>query len=95
MKFGKEFRNHLEKTLPDWKDKFLCYKLLKKLLKNNLPRDAEAAAAPPPLPELQERFVAILNEELEKFNDFYVDKEVDFIIRFQVFPFYLLRSSYC
>ncbi|KAK6155073.1 hypothetical protein DH2020_009321 [Rehmannia glutinosa] len=87
MKFGKEFRIHLEKTLPEWRDKFLCYKLLKKLLKRypasvavNLPPDVHAAA---PLPALQEWFVAILYEELEKFNDFYVEKEEDFIIRFQ------------
>ncbi|KAI3462919.1 hypothetical protein Pfo_019582 [Paulownia fortunei] len=83
MKFGKEFRIHLEETLPEWRDKYLSYKPLKKLLKNipipaadNLPPDG-------PLPELQEWFVGILNEELEKFNDFYVDKEEDFIIRFQ------------
>ncbi|KAM3250547.1 hypothetical protein P3L10_004617 [Capsicum annuum] len=40
--------------------------------------------APPPVPaELQDWFIRILNEELEKFNNFYVDKEEDFIIRFQ------------
>ncbi|KAJ4835392.1 SPX domain-containing protein 4 [Turnera subulata] len=94
MKFGKEFKTHLEETLPEWRDKFLCYKPLKKLLKN-LPStaadpdslrldphhrsEAEAAA----LVELQDWFVKILNEELEKFNDFYVDKEEDFVIRLQ------------
>ncbi|KAK3212454.1 hypothetical protein Dsin_017160 [Dipteronia sinensis] len=77
MKFGKEFRTHLEETLPEWRDKFLCYKPLKKLLKHFAP--------PPPSPEapLQGWFVKILNDELEKFNDFYVDKEEDFVIRFQ------------
>ncbi|PHU25405.1 SPX domain-containing protein 4 [Capsicum chinense] len=39
--------------------------------------------APLPVPaELQDWFIRILNEELEKFNDFYADKEEDFIIRF-------------
>lgn len=33
--------------------------------------------------EFQEWFVRFLNEELEKFNDFYVDKEEEFVIRFQ------------
>ncbi|KAL6497482.1 SPX domain-containing protein 4 [Orobanche hederae] len=83
MKFGKEFRIHLEETLPEWRDKYLSYKPLKKLLKN-IP--APAADNIPPdgtFSELQEWFVGILNEELEKFNDFYVDKEEDFIIRFQ------------
>ncbi|XP_042043589.1 SPX domain-containing protein 4-like [Salvia splendens] len=81
MKFGKEFRIHLEETLPEWRDKYLQYKPLKKLLKS-----IPAADNPPPdgpSPELHEWFVGILNEELEKFNDFYVDKEEDFIIRFQ------------
>lgn len=77
MKFGKEFGIHLEQTLPEWKDKYLCYKPLKKLLKN----------LPNPTPDtdnnLQEWFVRILNEELDKFNDFYVDKEEEFVIRFQ------------
>ncbi|XP_047944304.1 SPX domain-containing protein 4-like [Salvia hispanica] len=81
MKFGKEFRIHLEETLPEWRDKYLQYKPLKKLLKSIPPADNP----PPdgPSPELHEWFVGILNEELEKFNDFYVDKEEDFIIRFQ------------
>ncbi|XP_051119480.1 SPX domain-containing protein 4-like [Andrographis paniculata] len=80
MKFGKEFSLHLEKTLPEWREYYLSYKLLKKLLKN-----IPAAAAAPllPLPELQVWFVAILCVELEKFNDFYVEKEEVFVIRFQ------------
>lgn len=88
MKFGKEFRIHLEETLPEWRDKYLQYKPLKKILKN-IPAPAAADNLPPagPLPEHHEWFVGILNEELEKFNDFYVDKEEDFIIRFQVFLF--------
>ncbi|XP_021297524.1 SPX domain-containing protein 4 [Herrania umbratica] len=106
MKFGKEFKTHLEETLPEWRDKFLCYKPLKKLLKNlpqtptldaHLPHDqrpvfadttntavttVDHAHRQPPV-DLQDWFVRILNEELEKFNDFYVDKEEEFVIRFQ------------
>lgn len=109
MKFGKEFKTHLEETLPEWRDKFLCYKPLKKLLKN-FSTSADSVNLDPhqhplvthavgggndhlshhnsicnrPLVDLQEWFIRILNEELEKFNDFYVDKEEDFVIRFQV-----------
>ncbi|KAL3629396.1 SPX domain [Castilleja foliolosa] len=90
MKFGKEFRIHLEKTLPEWRDKFLSYKLLKKLLKHypppvavNLPQEPHPGGPLPPLPALQVWFVTVLYEELEKFNDFYVEKEEEFIIRFQ------------
>ncbi|KAK9091142.1 hypothetical protein Sjap_024319 [Stephania japonica] len=97
MKFGKEFRNHLEETLPEWRDKFLCYKPLKKLLKHiHLPDPDDHQ--PPQITDddddvdhqplltrisLEEWFVRILNEELEKFNDFYVEKEEEFVIRLQ------------
>ncbi|XP_024025323.1 SPX domain-containing protein 4 [Morus notabilis] len=81
MKFGKEFTTHLEETLPEWRDKFLCYKPLKKLLKN-VPTDSDAENRPNN-PDLQDWFIRILNEELDKFNDFYVDKEEEFVIRFQ------------
>ncbi|XP_072968479.1 SPX domain-containing protein 4 [Typha angustifolia] len=101
MKFGKDFRNHLEETLPEWRDKFLSYKPLKKLIKHlppdhhhvNLAGDGgggdgggegeEGEGGAPPWVGLEEWFVRILNEELEKFNDFYVDKEEDFVIRLQ------------
>lgn len=104
MKFGKEFKTHLEETLPEWRDKYLCYKLLKKVLKHipNSSTTADSAALnlPPsdgddvsaPLAELQDWFIKILNDELEKFNDFYVDKEEEFIIRLQVFS-HLKTSS--
>ncbi|KAJ7971005.1 SPX domain containing protein [Quillaja saponaria] len=45
-------------------------------------QDRPGPAGRPSL-DLQEWFVRILNEELEKFNDFYVDKEEEFIIRLQ------------
>lgn len=101
MKFGKEFSMHLEETLPEWRDKYLCYKLLKKLLKNipagdstlnPSPVDGDDTVPMLPLHTLQDWFVGILNDELEKFNDFYVDKEEEFIIRFQVFSSYICIS---
>lgn len=103
MKFGKEFKTHLEETLPEWRDKYLCYKLLKKVLKHipNSSTTADSAdlSLPPsdgddvaaPLTVLQDWFIKILNDELEKFNDFYVDKEEEFIIRLQVYS--LLNTS--
>lgn len=102
MKFGKEFKIHLEETLPEWRDKYLCYKPLKKLLKNIPaypratlnPPPARDGDNPPPLPDLQDWFVRILTEELEKFNDFYVDKEEEFILRLQVSSFSLLLHCF-
>lgn len=92
MKFGKEFQTHLEETLPEWRDKFLCYKLLKKFLKqisidpdylNSLHTQDASAQRGNSWNDLEDGFVRILEEELEKFNDFYVDKEEEFVIRLQ------------
>nr|GLL39196.1 SPX domain-containing protein 4 [Ipomoea trifida] len=89
MKFGKEFKVHLEDTLPEWRDKYLRYKPLKKLLKS-LPAHPSAGGGggddsfqPPPHSELHDWFIRLLTEDLEKFNDFYVEQEEEFIIRFQ------------
>ncbi|KQK12353.1 SPX domain-containing protein 4 [Brachypodium distachyon] len=96
MKFGKDFRNHLEGTLPDWKDKYLAYKALKKLIKT-LPPDADHPAPPPPPPApaaagfgygddvaLGNWFARILDVELHKLNDFYMEREEWYVIRLQV-----------
>ncbi|XP_057521802.1 SPX domain-containing protein 4-like isoform X2 [Amaranthus tricolor] len=121
MKFGKEFRIYLEDSLPEWRDKFLCYKPLKKLLKRfpnnpisvlhfntqiqhptqdlNQQINGDSSGCEPSgsgignqsgpserfmsLDEFQDWFVRLLNNELDKLNDFYVEKEEDFIIRFQ------------
>jgi len=37
----------------------------------------------PPLGDLHDWFVKIIGEELDKFNDFFVDKEEEFVIRLQ------------
>ncbi|PWA61924.1 pectin methylesterase 31 [Artemisia annua] len=80
MKFGKEFGIHLEQTLPEWRDKYLCYKLLKRFLKRipNPNVGGDRVLPPvvvdgnlPPVPEphladLQELFVRILDEEVDK-----------------------------
>ncbi|RAL40867.1 hypothetical protein DM860_008565 [Cuscuta australis] len=95
MKFGKEFKEHLEETLPEWRDKYLRYKHFKKLLKS-LPAPSSPSVNPhaaagaggdsfrPPQPvDLHDWFIRLLREDLEKFNDFYVEQEEEFIIRFQ------------
>ncbi|RWW08979.1 hypothetical protein GW17_00027557 [Ensete ventricosum] len=94
MKFGKDFRRYLEQTLPEWRDKFLPYKLLKKLIKH-LPRPPQAEGPPRPTggaarplaAVLDAWFAAVLNEQLKKFNDFFIDKEEDFVIWSQVIDF--------
>uniref|UniRef100_A0A804M6N7 SPX domain-containing protein n=1 Tax=Zea mays TaxID=4577 RepID=A0A804M6N7_MAIZE len=103
MKFGKDFRNHLEETLPAWRDKYLAYKALKKLIKNLVPREPAAAPPlPPPAPaaadaegpgapaaahgnvNLANWFASILDAELHKLNEFYIEREEWYVIRLQV-----------
>ncbi|XP_022145080.1 SPX domain-containing protein 1-like [Momordica charantia] len=94
MKFGKSLSNQIEETLPEWRDKFLSYKDLKRKLKlvhpntaHNRPfkkprlgADADADAADALSNEVID-FVTLLEKELEKFNSFFVEKEEEYIIR--------------
>ncbi|XP_043726270.1 SPX domain-containing protein 1-like [Telopea speciosissima] len=97
MKFGKSLSNQIEETLPEWRDKFLSYKDLKKKLKLIDPKSDErcskrprlatgdgAEAAEMELSSLtreEKEFIRLLEEELEKFNAFFVEKEEEYIIR--------------
>lgn len=94
MKFGKSLSNQIEETLPEWRDKFLSYKELKKQLKliggagerNKRPRLADEKENDSSLMTKEEMdFIRLLEAELEKFNSFFVDKEEEYIIRQKVF----------
>ncbi|KAL9359794.1 hypothetical protein Peur_047917 [Populus x canadensis] len=80
MKFGKRLKQQVQETLPDWRDKFLSYKELKKLVRL-------ISSAPPFLNGSSEygkseaEFVRLLNCEIDKFNAFFMEQEEDFIIR--------------
>lgn len=94
MKFGKSLSNQIEETLPEWQDKFLSYKELKKKLKLMEPRggenrpnkrsrsDPNSVDADMTKEELD--FIRLVEEELEKFNSFFVEKEEEYIIRLKV-----------
>ncbi|KAF6156652.1 hypothetical protein GIB67_017788 [Kingdonia uniflora] len=94
MKFGKNLSNQIEETSPEWRDKYLCYKELKKQLKLINPKCDNGVERPVKRARLgfveegvrlisrEERdFVDLLEAELDKFNGFFVEKEEDFIIR--------------
>ncbi|XP_010047841.2 SPX domain-containing protein 1 isoform X1 [Eucalyptus grandis] len=49
MKFGKSLSNQIEETLPEWREKFLSYKDLKKKLKLIEPKGADRPAKRPRL----------------------------------------------
>lgn len=102
MKFGKSLSNQVEQALPEWRDKFLSYKELKKRLKEVVQiNGGESNIKRPRLDreyggEMGERegdvrttreemdFVLLLEEEINKLNDFYVEKEEEYIIRLKV-----------
>lgn len=102
MKFGKSLSSQIEKTLPEWRDKFLSYKELKKKLKQFEPApkagedrpakrprvDAGAGdSAAPDAGEMSKEesdFRNLLENELDKFNTFFVEKEEEYIIRLKV-----------
>ncbi|KAK6918578.1 SPX domain [Dillenia turbinata] len=80
MKFGKRLKQQMQETLPGWRDKFLSYKDLKKLVRlissltpmlNGSIRCDKAEA----------EFVYLLNNEIDKFNAFFMEQEEDFVIR--------------
>jgi len=95
MKFGKRLKQQVQETLPDWRDKFLSYKELKKLVRL-------ISSAPPFLNGSSEygkseaEFVRLLDCEIDKFNAFFMEQEEDFIIRHEVSSsFFTSFSSSC
>ncbi|CAI0542911.1 unnamed protein product [Linum tenue] len=83
MKFGKSLSTQIDETLPEWRDKFLSYKELKKKLKLIEPNNR--AGDGPGEEEID--FIKLLEDELEKFNSFFVEKEEEYIIRLKVILF--------
>ncbi|KDP28799.1 hypothetical protein JCGZ_14570 [Jatropha curcas] len=83
MKFGKRLKQQIQETLPDWRDKYLSYKELKKLVR--------LISSAPPLSsgsieygKAEAEFVYLLNNEIDKFNVFFMEQEEDFIIRHKI-----------
>ncbi|KAI3693263.1 hypothetical protein L6452_33095 [Arctium lappa] len=70
MKFGKRLKQHVQETLPGWRNMYLNYKDLKKLVKL-ISECGKSEAA----------FVYLLNNEIDKFNLFFMEQEEDFVIR--------------
>lgn len=107
MKFSKSLGILIEEALPEWRDKFLSYKDLKKQLKLIYPKDGDKP--PNKRPRLADAdddddrtddgdiagegaevskevtdFVRLLENEMEKFNVFFEEKEEEYVIRWKV-----------
>ncbi|KAJ6679433.1 SPX DOMAIN-CONTAINING PROTEIN 3 [Salix purpurea] len=88
MKFGKRLKQQVQETLPDWRDKYLSYKELKKLVR--------LISSAPPFSYgsvehgmAEAEFVRLLNSEIDKFNTFFMEQEEDYIIRQEVIFLFL------
>ncbi|XP_062164420.1 SPX domain-containing protein 1-like [Alnus glutinosa] len=93
MKFWKILSSLIEETLPEWRDKFLSYKDLKKQLKLIYPKDEDAHQNKRPRLDTDSDgpdcapskevvdFVRLLEVEIDKFNAFFEDKEELYVIR--------------
>ncbi|KAH6822987.1 SPX domain protein 3 [Perilla frutescens var. hirtella] len=85
MKFGKRLKQQIEESLPEWRDKYLSYKKLKKLVKL-------ISSAPATLNKslhygkAEAEFMYLLNAEIDKFNAFFMEQEEDFVIRHKELP---------
>lgn len=106
MKFGKNLSSQIEETLPEWRDKFLSYKDLKRRLKlisgaerpTKRAKVADEVAAGDNAPSStaeEEEFMSLLEAELDKFNTFFVEKEEEYIIRQKVCGFSCSVSGGC
>jgi SPX domain protein involved in polyphosphate accumulation len=58
MKFAKRYINDIKEKQPGWRDKFLSYKELKRLIRL-IGDDGNAEA----------EFICLLNNEIDKFNE--------------------------
>lgn len=80
MKFGKRLKKQIEDTIPEWRDKFLAYKDLKKLVRLMSITPSSSTDL-----KVEEEFIHLLNSEIEKFNGFFMEQEEEFIIRLRVY----------
>ncbi|CAN1828323.1 SPX domain-containing protein 2 [Linum perenne] len=93
MKFWKSLSILIEDTLPEWRDKFLSYKDLKKQLKLIYPNkrlksdasdpDSGAVGGGGDVTKEVIDFVRLLEDEMEKLNSFIVEKEEDSVIKWK------------
>lgn len=108
MKFWKSLSILIEETLPEWRDKFLSYKDLKKQLKLIYPEKqqlncdgginkrlriegpeetdgGDCASSKEDNEEAKEvnDFVKLLEDEIDKFNAFFLEKEEEYVIKWK------------
>ncbi|KAF0892759.1 hypothetical protein E2562_017722 [Oryza meyeriana var. granulata] len=76
MKFGKRLKRQVEESLPEWRDKFLEYKRLKKLV-----RIVSSSSSGDGGGRGEAAFVRLLDGEVDRINAFFLEQEEEFVIR--------------
>ena len=110
MKFWKILSILLEEIFPEWRDRFVSYKYLKKHLNLVYPKAEDVKPLPPKHSRLSHseqedeeeaeitkevaEFLNLLKEEVEKFNDFFLQKEEDYVIAWKVIYIYIYKNTY-
>lgn len=79
MKFGKKLQQQIQDTLPGWRDKFLSYKDLKKIVRL-ISSASSMMEGSHEHGKTEEDFVYLLDNEIDKFNAFFMEQEEDFVI---------------
>uniref|UniRef100_A0A0D3HD91 SPX domain-containing protein n=1 Tax=Oryza barthii TaxID=65489 RepID=A0A0D3HD91_9ORYZ len=77
MKFGKRLKKQVEESLPEWRDKFLAYKRLKKLVRLVSSSSGDVGGGGGGEAE----FVRLLDGEVDRINAFFLEQEEEFVIR--------------
>ena len=85
MKFGALLRESANET-PELQNLYSCYKLLKKRLKrlpdrHNVEVGTDDPAERAAIAERQHSFVMTLNEDVQQFNELFIEKEEESVIR--------------
>ena len=80
MKFGTLLRNSANET-PELQNLYNCYKLLKKRLKCLPDRNSAGVGDQAELADRQHGFVMTLNEDVQQFNELFIEKEEESVIR--------------
>ncbi|PWA55609.1 SPX domain-containing protein [Artemisia annua] len=88
MQFRKVLQRLIDEMLPEWRDKFLSYKVLKKQLKriyfSNGNKRQKMSVSDESVAKEVDEFVSLCKDETHKFNDFVLEKQEWYIIRIKV-----------
>ncbi|KVH99829.1 SPX, N-terminal [Cynara cardunculus var. scolymus] len=103
MQFRKLLNKLIDETLPEWRDKFLCYKDLKKQLKRVYSRDGRGnkriklsngdETDSIATEEEVANFVKLCQEQIDKFNDFVLEKQEWYLIKIEVLEGNLIATK--